>query len=181
VEQSLPTRLLHCQCPLVLDDGSLTQHVLPDVGRLHGQCLRWSGTGITDWANSTEEGEYEAAGDSILDTFRADLIDGVGATSRDLDVDKDHQWASVVTMLAPSLDRMAGVANLRLCDGHDWKRYVKVCAELFSTATKSDRFFPPMQRNTIQWNNCSFGYFEFTFKEYEGSTQEPPENCEFGK
>ena len=127
------------------------------------------------------EGEYEAAGDSILDTFRADLLDGVGETSRDLDVDKDHQWASVVTMLAPSLDRMAGVANLRLCDGHDWKRYVKVCAELFSTATKSDRFFPSMQRNTIQWNNCSFGYFEFTFKEYEGSAQEPPENCEFGK
>ena len=134
-----------------------------------------SQTGRTDLI----EGEYEAAGDSILDTFKAGLIGGAGRTSRDLDVDKDHQWASVVTMLAPSRDRMAGVANLRLCDGHDWKRYVKVCAELFSTATRSDRFHASMERNTIQWNNCSFGYFEFTFKNYKDSSQDSPNNCEF--
>ena len=125
------------------------------------------------------EGEYEASGDNILDTFKSDRIDGVGETSRDLDVDKDHQWVSVAAMLAPSLDRMVGVANLRLCDGHDWKRRVKVCSELFSTATRSERFHNPMERNSIQWNNCSFGYFEFTFKNYQDNDQVPPKNCEF--
>lgn len=47
--------------------------------------------------------EYSAAaGDNILDTFRASGILGVGATSHDLIVDSAHQWVSTVTMLAPS-------------------------------------------------------------------------------
>ena len=125
------------------------------------------------------EEEYADAGESILDTFKASGIDGVGGTSRDLNVDKEHQWASVISMLAPSPDRMVGVASLRLCDGYDWKRRVKVCAELFSTATRTDRAHGPMSRNSIQWSNCSFGYFEFTFKEYNDSTQQPREECEF--
>ena len=120
------------------------------------------------------EGEYEAAGDSILDTFRGSVISGGGVTESDLSIDKYHQWVSTVSMLAPSRDRMVGVANLRLCDGNDWKRSVKVCSELFSTATASDRVHPPMQRNTVQWNNCSFGYFTFTFKEYQNVSQETP-------
>ena len=120
------------------------------------------------------EGEYEAAGDSILDTFRGSVIPGGGVIESDLSIDKYHQWVSTVTMLAPSLDRMVGVANLRLCDGNDWKRSVKVCSELFSTATKSGRVHPPMQRNSVQWNNCSFGYFTFTFKQYENASQETP-------
>ena len=124
------------------------------------------------------EGEYEAAGDSILDTFRGSVIPGGGVIESDLSIDKYHQWVSTVTMLAPSLDRMVGVANLRLCDGNDWKRSVKVCSELFSTATKSGRVHPPMQRNSVQCNNCSFGYFTFTFKQYENPTQEPPKDCE---
>lgn len=123
--------------------------------------------------------EYSAAGDNILDTFRASGILGVGATSRDLIVDSAHQWVSTVTMLAPSADRMVGVANLRLCEGHDWKRSVKVCSELFSTATRSSRVHDAMQRNTIQSNNCSFGYFEFTFKGYQNATQETPMDCDY--
>ena len=134
---------------------------------------RVSQTGDT----SIIEGEYEAAGDSILDTFRGSVISGGGVTESDLSIDKYHQWVSTVSMLAPSRDRMVGVANLRLCDGNDWKRSVKVCSELFSTATASDRVHPPMQRNTVQWNNCSFGYFTFTFKEYS-VPQNPPEDCE---
>lgn len=129
-------------------------------------------------STSTIVQEYAAAGDNILDTFIASGILGSGTTSRDLDVDKAHQWVSTVTMLAPSQDRMVGVANLRLCEGHDWKRSVKVCSELFSTATRSARVHEAMQRNTVQWNNCSFGYFEFTFKEYQNATQEPPVDCE---
>ena len=117
-------------------------------------------------------GEYVAAGDNILDTFVSGGISGGGVTSSDLRVDKYHQWVSTVTMLAPSRDRMVGVADLRLCNGYDWKRSLKVCSELFSTATKSERVHPSMQRNSIQWNNCSFGYFEFIFKEYESATQE---------
>ena len=128
---------------------------------------------------SVIEEEYVAAGRSILDTFKASGIGASGMTSSDLTVDKYHQWVSTVVMLVPSFDRMVGVADLRLCDGHDWKRSVKVCSELFSTATKSERVHAPMLRNSIQYNNCSFGYFQFTFKQYENITQEPPEDCEY--
>ena len=127
-------------------------------------------------ATTLIEGEYEANSDHILDTFKAGGIAGGGETSRDLHVDKFHQWVSTVSMLAPSRDRMVGVADLRLCDGNDWKRSVKVCSELFSTATNSLRVHPPMQRNSVQWNNCSFGYFTFTFKEYQNESQETPTN-----
>ena len=118
------------------------------------------------------EMEYEAAGDNILDTFKGMGIAGSGNTSAELRVDKYHQWVSAVSMLAPSRDRMVGVPDLRLCDGYDWKKSVKICTELFSTATRSERVHPPMLRNSIQWNNCSFGYFEFTFKEYENELPE---------
>ena len=126
------------------------------------------------------EQEYAAAGSNILDSFKSQRINGSGETTGELDVDKNHQWVSTVTMLAPSLDRMVGVAGLQLCYGHDWKRSVKVCSELFSTATRSERFHPSMQRNSIQWNNCSFGYFEFTFKEYKNSSQEMPKKTDLG-
>ena len=136
---------------------------------------RVSQTGSTVTINQ----EYVAAGDNILDTFQGGVFFGPGESSAELDVDNKHQWVSAVTMLAPSLDRMMGVANLRLCKGYDWKRRVVVCGELFSTATKSNRVFNETERNTIQFKNCSFGYFEFTFKEYKNSDQKPPEDCEF--
>ena len=136
---------------------------------------RVSQTGDT----SVIEQEYLRAGENILDTFKGVRFDGPGMSSSNLTVDKYHQWVSAVSMLAPSVDRMVGVADLRLCDGYDWKKTIKVCAELFSTATRSDRVYAPMLRNSIQFNNCSFGYFEFTFLEYENSTQEPPTNCEY--
>ena len=125
-------------------------------------------------ATTLIEGEYRGNSSHILDTFKGSGIAGGGRTSSELSVDKFHQWVSAVTMLAPSLDRMVGVANLRLCDGNDWKRTVKVCSELFSTATRSGRVHPSMQRNSVQWNNCSFGYFTFTFKEYQNASEEQP-------
>ena len=129
-------------------------------------------------ATTLIEGEYEDNSEHILDTFKANLIAGAGITSGELYVDKYHQWVSTVSMLAPSLDRMVGVADLRLCDGNDWKKSVKVCSELFSTATRSQRVHPSMQRNSVQWNNCSFGYFRFTFKEYQNASQERPTDCQ---
>ena len=110
--------------------------------------------------------EYLAAGDNVLNYTVGDVIfGGTGATSRNLALDKDHQFVSAVTMLAPSPDRMVGVADLRLCDGDQWKEKVKVCFELFSTATASERVVGEMNRNSLQANNCSFGYVEFTLLE----------------
>ena len=112
----------------------------------------------------------------MLDTFRASLIFGFGETSRELEFDSEHQYVSVVTMLAPSVDQMMGVSSLRLCDGGDWKRSVKYCGELFSTATRSDRVSDG--RNSIQGRNCSFGYFEFNFLRYKDPlpSEFPPED-----
>jgi hypothetical protein len=64
-------------------------------------------------------------------------------------------------MLVPSADRFLGVADLRLCNGETWKERVKVCLELFASATASERVAPEGERNSIQANNCSFGYAEF--------------------
>ena len=109
--------------------------------------------------------EYEAAGDKIYDTTEGQLIpDGSGTSSSYLTVDKDHQWVSVISMLVPSPDRLVGVADLRLCDGTGWRQSVKVCTELFSTASMTEKVAPVMERNSLQDNNCSFGYFDFTFK-----------------
>ena len=114
---------------------------------------------------ATIEGEYKAQGDKVLDTGRGSLIDGDGRSSFQLRVDADHSFVSVLTMLAPSADRMMGVSRLRLCDDTCWRDRVTVCGELFSTATKSERVGTP---NTIQSQNCSFGYFLFELVSCEG-------------
>ena len=102
--------------------------------------------------------EYAAQGNLVKDVILGSRIEEDGETNVDFTVNSTHNYVSVLTMLAPSVDRMAGVSRLDLCNGNKWRRYVKVCAELFSTATKSDRVATP---NSIQMNNCSFGYFEF--------------------
>ena len=114
--------------------------------------------------------EYSAQGAAVHSIYNGGLIVGVGETSDTFVVDKDHQYVSGLTMLAPSPDRMMGVSRLRLCDGSDWKRKLKYCGELFSTATKTERIAP---RNSIQFSNCSFGYFEFTFLDYLEPPQQP--------
>ena len=98
----------------------------------------------------------------VVDLFLGDLVpDGSGVTSGRVAVDRYHQWVSGVSMLVPSPDRMVGVADVGLCDGDKWKERVQVCFELFSTATASDRVAPEMERNSVQANNCSFGYVQF--------------------
>ena len=110
--------------------------------------------------------EYLAAGDNVLDRAVGDFVfGGVGTTSWNLTLDKDHQFVSAVLMLAPSADRMVGVADLRLCDGDQWRKKVKLCLELFSTATASARVAEETERNSLQAKNCSFGYVEFMLLE----------------
>lgn len=108
--------------------------------------------------------EYRARGDAVRSIYRGRGISGAGETTTNFIVDSDHQYVSGLTMIAPSLDRMMGVSLLRLCNGSDWRRTIKVCGELFSTATRSERVSP--NRNSVHYSNCSFGYFEFTFLEY---------------
>ena len=124
---------------------------------------------------SVIEDEYEARGDSVKDSVRGVTIDGDGMTMDELYVDCSHPYVSVLTMLAPSVDRMVGVAGLKLCDGDTWKSSVKVCAELFSTATKSERVSP--LRNSIQYRNCSFGYFTFDLIESNDTTEPDADSC----
>ena len=124
---------------------------------------------------SVIEDEYEARGDSVKDSIRGVTIDGDGMTMDELYVDCSHPYVSVLTMLAPSVDRMVGVAGLKLCDGDTWKSSVKVCAELFSTATRSERVSP--LRNSIQYRNCSFGYFTFDLTESNVTTEPDADSC----
>ena len=109
------------------------------------------------------EDEYKNRGDSVRDIIRGETIGGDGLTTDEFHVDCTHPYVTVLSMLAPSADRMVGVAGLKLCDGDTWKSSVKVCAELFSTATASERVSP--DRNSIQYRNCSFGFFMFDLVE----------------
>ena len=97
--------------------------------------------------------------DTILDSpiFDSHSVQGgTGYTFFYLVVDRYHQWVSTISRLAPSPDYMVGVADLRLCDGDTWKERVKVCLELFSTATNDT-----VGRNSVQFDYCSFGFIEF--------------------
>ena len=118
-----------------------------------------SRTGNTSVINQ----EYAENMANILDTTQGELVpQGSGNTSSNLIVDKNHQFVSAISMLVPSPDRLVGVADLRLCDGDEWRENVKVCFELFSTATATDKVVGEMERNSLQTGNCSFGYVEFS-------------------
>ena len=100
--------------------------------------------------------------------FDGDTIpSGSGTSSTYLTFDKDHQYVSGLTRLIPSPDYVVGVADLNLCDGDKWKESVKVCFELFSTATASDRVAPENERNSVQGHNCSFGFAEFNLSKVQ--------------
>ena len=114
----------------------------------------------------TGEGVQQAVGPgNVLDGPILDgdnIPQGNGTTSIYLTLDRYHQYVSTLTKLIPSPDRVVGVADLRLCDGDEWKVTVKVCMELFSTAAASERVADEMERNSVQNNYCSFGYIEFS-------------------
>lgn len=166
----------------------INAHWSPPVGCSHDPSYRvWDacmqnvtdGVALVSQIGATGEirREFGLQGDAVGDIWvgarvpqRGDKLTGVNTTTDTFVVDSAHQYVSGVTMIAPSLDRMMGVSQLRLCDGSDWIRSLKYCAELFSTATRSPRLFP---RNSVQFSNCSFGYFEFTFLDYLEPPQQP--------
>ena len=118
--------------------------------------------------NSVELGRGELlnailAGSAVDVVRDAPITQGNGTSTSVIVVDKFHQFVSAFSRQVPSLDYIVGVADLRLCNGDEWKESVKVCFELFSTATASERVAPEMMRNSVQGNNCSYGYVEFSF------------------
>ena len=137
----------------------------PDY-RMWDACMDMAspGVGLVSQTGDTSviKQEYMVAMEHILNTTQGKLVpDGSGMTSSNLTVDKDHQYVSAISMLVPSPDRLVGVADLRLCNGDEWRDRVRVCFELFSTATATDKVVAAMERNSLQSNNCSFGYVEF--------------------
>jgi hypothetical protein len=106
--------------------------------------------------------------DNVLDGCEnTSFVNAFGTSQGNIIVDKSHQWVSTFARLVPSNDQFVGVADLRLCNGSTWKETVKVCYELFSTTTGVGG---PNERNSVQANNCSFGYVEFSLKEVQVST-----------
>ena len=161
-----------CQPDYILDDS----HWSPPAGATHSPGYRmWDacmynaseGVGLVSRTGNTSIVNTEIIAQGRKNVFDFPMFDtypvqsGVGNVSIYLSADRKHQWVSAISMLAPSPDRMVGVADLRLCDGDKWRERVKVCLELFSTATATERVAGPMERNTIQFNNCSFGHIEF--------------------
>ena len=115
------------------------------------------------------EQEFEAARSNILDRaiYSGPLLYIAPETvfSMNLKVDKDHQLVSAVSNRGPTPDQLVGVADLDLCDGEKWRQSVKVCFELFSTGAASERVAGEMERNSVQFNNCSFGYIQLNLVE----------------
>ena len=112
---------------------------------------------------STLEGDVVIAilKGQIADAFPTSPIGkGAGTVTENIEVDSSHQFVSAYSRQTPSPNYLVGVADLRLCDGDRWRENVKVCFELFSI---SERVAPEMQRNSVQGNNCSYGYIEFQF------------------
>ena len=52
----------------------------------------------------------------MKDTILGKRIEQDSETSDEFTIDSNHNYVSVLTMIAPSLDRMAGVSRLDLCD-----------------------------------------------------------------
>ena len=110
------------------------------------------------------------AGDVLDGSGNAPFANAFGTSQGDIIIDKSHQWVSTFARLVPSNNQFVGVADLRLCNGDTWKETVKVCYELFSTTTASSGVGGPNERNSVQANNCSFGYVEFSLKKLQVCT-----------
>ena len=141
--------------------------------RLWDACMNNVSLGVANFSQTGDSGGIitEATPVAILHqtvldipVFDGEEVKGSGNTSIYLTLDKERQYVSTLTRLESSPDWVVGVADLRLCNGSKWKQRVKVCFELFSTATASKRAF---MRNSVQYRNCSFGYVEFNLNKIE--------------
>jgi hypothetical protein len=151
--------------------------------RMWDACMDNASPGVKEVSMSGDTSiinqEYMENMEHILDSTQGELVpDGSGMTTSKLIVDRDHQYVSAISMLVPSPDRLVGVADLRLCDGDQWRERVKVCFELFSTAGATEKVAPEMERNSLQAGNCSFGYVEFEIIPQDQGRTELAETCE---
>ena len=145
--------------------------------RLWDACAADVSPGLSE---ASQTGTLNILGNEILNAnIAGDLLDtsgntlfanAFGTSQGDLIIDNSHQWVSTFVRQVPSSDHFVGVADLRLCNGNTWKESVKVCLELFSTSTASSRVSGPDERNSVQANNCSYGYVQFTLKETQVSS-----------
>ncbi|WP_411022920.1 spondin domain-containing protein, partial [Salmonella sp. s51228] len=110
------------------------------------------------------EREYIVNEKYILDSFRGNGIVGDGTTQRTLRVNKWFHYITVISMMGNTPDYMLGVDRLDLISDNrkNWKKSVKICATLYASGTKTK---PVRCPNSIQYENCSFAYFQFTLKE----------------
>ena len=142
----LPAFRLWDACMNNLSEGLLTFSQTGDGSILNGELL-----------------DQAFAGNRLDDVLGSMVSQGSDTSTGDFVIDKYIQYVSVISKQVPSPDYIVGVADLRLCDGDKWKETVKVCMELFSTG--ADSVADEMERNSVQANNCSFGYIEFNLKQ----------------
>ena len=135
--------------------------------RVWDACMNNLSEGVLTFSQTGDRSKFVAellplgiAGER-LDFFRGSAVSDDTSTD-DFVLDKFQQYVSVISRQVPSPDYIVGVTDLRLCDGDKWRETVKVCMELFSTGANS--VADDMERNSVQANNCSFGYFEFNLK-----------------
>ena len=110
------------------------------------------------------------AGDRLDGILGSTISQASDSSTDKFVIDKFNQYVSVISRQVPSPDYIVGVADLRLCDGDKWRETVRVCMELFSTGANSEGEADNMERNSVQANNCSFGYIEFNLKEISVSS-----------
>ena len=91
-----------------------------------------------------------------------------------LQVHPDFPYATVVLKQIGTPDFVAGVGHLRLCNGGQWLKRIRVCTELLSTGTA--HMIPDGASHSVQGRNCSFGYFEYRLKQ-EREIGPSPDSC----
>ena len=108
--------------------------------------------------------EYSLHSQDVLDTIEnGSLIPGDGKISRNLDVNKNFHYITLLSMMGNTKDYMVGVDRLDMCteDRDSWKSKVKVCLKLYSTGTQTE-LEDGCASHSRQFANCSFGYMELT-------------------
>ena len=142
------------------------------VYRLWDACMNNLSEGVLTYSQTgdrsilTRQLIAQAIAGNRLDDVQASAVSqGSDSSTDEFVIDKYNQYVSVISRQVPSPDYIVGVADLQLCDGDKWRETVKVCMELFSTGANSEGVADEMERNSVQANNCSFGYIEFNLKE----------------
>ena len=165
-----------CHPDYYFDDS---QWIPPVIGishmpviRVWDACMNNLSEGVLTFAQTgdirllaMEASTLGVAGDRLDGILGSTISQASDSSTDKFVIDKFNQYVSVISRQVPSPDYIVGVADLRLCDGDKWRETVRVCMELFSTGANSEGEADNMERNSVQANNCSFGYIEFNLKE----------------